>query len=797
MTIPASMPAKATYLGDGVTVNFPVPFIYFENTDGTKQIKVILADENGENEVVQVENTDFTITDAGQSNGTLTMLSAPPEDYILTIAYDIPVEQLVDWEEFGRLPSESIEAAVDKITAIIKQIYEILGRCVKVTISGKQTPEELLATVYEKLDSASAIAAQAITAADNATTAANNATAAVASAEQTLENVTAYVDAAEEEIREIKAAAESEIDTKVTTAKGEIDGAISSAIEDVEAAAIAAAQEVIDSAAAKQALIDASATAAQNAASAAATSETNSANSEENAYKSELKAAAYAERVRSEGIPMSIIENKKIEISGNTVKLYWRDPRDTIIDGFVLSSWKSTTIVKKQGSEPEDIDDGDIVAIVTTRNQYANTPLEDTQANAEQWHYRAFPLSVNGVYSLDKRNIFGTVLYGYRINNVDGVPSSKVEYLPYCDNYFYDPCVMDFLGDKFNWGDWEKAFFIPKPCLLSTAGTVTYYLSKDNFNYREDGVTASDVSNSGVNGNFMCEFPSIFVKVWEEKNYINVLVSNKKLDDDFECWATKKSDGTYADNFYLPMFEGTSINNVMRSIATNGKPTGSLNAETEATHATANGTGWNTTTWADEMLMMLLFPLLFKSTDSQTVLGYGGSSSSSALTVNNNAALDKGLMYGTSAGSAYGMTYLGLHNWWGHRWRRPNGLMNDNGNYKFKLTHSTVDGSTVTGYNRSGNGYISSGVRPPEASGSYINYYQPIGKFGIVPKLTSGSSTTHYCDGMWTNNGLLDLLLLGGAVDGGAVCGVFAFAVSDLPARSSWIFGASLSYHHL
>ena len=494
---------------------------------------------------------------------------------------------------------------------------------------------------------------------------------------------------------------------------------------------------------------------------------------------------------------MSIIENKKIEISGNTVKLYWRDPRDTIIDGFVLSSWKSTTIVKKQGSEPEDIDDGDIVAIVTTRNQYANTPLEDTQANAEQWHYRAFPLSVNGVYSLDKRNIFGTVLYGYRINNVDGVPSSKVEYLPYCDNYFYDPCVMDFLGDKFNWGDWEKAFFIPKPCLLSTAGTVTYYLSKDNFNYREDGVTASDVSNSGVNGNFMCEFPSIFVKVWEEKNYINVLVSNKKLDDDFECWATKKSDGTYADNFYLPMFEGTSINNVMRSIATNGKPTGSLNAETEATHATANGTGWNTTTWADEMLMMLLFPLLFKSTDSQTVLGYGGSSSSSALTVNNNAALDKGLMYGTSAGSAYGMTYLGLHNWWGHRWRRPNGLMNDNGNYKFKLTHSTVDGSTVTGYNRSGNGYISSGVRPPEASGSYINYYQPIGKFGIVPKLTSGSSTTHYCDGMWTNNGQLDQLLLGGAVADGAICGVFAFLVNSLPTSTVWSYGASLSYHHL
>lgn len=498
-----------------------------------------------------------------------------------------------------------------------------------------------------------------------------------------------------------------------------------------------------------------------------------------------------------EGIPVSVITNKRIEKSGSTVNLWWNDPFDTIIDGFVLSSWASTTIVKKQGSEPESVDDGTVVAIVTTRNQYANTPLTDTQDNADQWYYRAFPLSVNGVYSLDKRNCFATVVYGYRINKTDSVPSTRVEYLQGCDNYFFNPCQMNFLEDKFYWGDWEDAFIIPKPCLLKTDGTVDFYLSKTDFRYKEDGSTASNVETLPSNGNFMCEFPSIFVKTWEDNKYIYVMFSNQKLDDDFECWATKQSDGTYADHFYLPMFEGTVVSSVMRSYASNGKPTASTTAENEATYATANGTGWNTTTWADEMLMMLLFPLLFRSTDSQSALGYGATASSSALTVNNNAAIAKGMMYGTSGASAYGMTYLGMHNWWGHRWRRPNGLMNDNGNYKFKLTHSTVDGSTTTGYNRTANGYISSGITPPAASQSYINAYQVVGKFGIVPNLTSGSSTTYYCDGMWTNNGQLDQLILGGAVNYGAIGGVFCFDVANLPSASYWHFGASLSYHHL
>lgn len=256
MTIPASMPVRAVYIGDGVTVNFPIPFIYFANTDGTKQIKVVLADANGENEVVQTENTNFTITAAGAANGTLTMISAPQSGYKLTIIYNIPIEQITDYKEFGRLPSESIEAAFDKVTAILKQHQEILDRCIQVAISGNQTPKELLDEVYEKLDSATTVAQTAINAANEATTAANNATAAVESAEKTLIEVTAYVNAAKTEINNTKNSAIQAVDSAVSnaqssiadtveTAESNIQGAITAAVSDVEDAAIAAANQVL------------------------------------------------------------------------------------------------------------------------------------------------------------------------------------------------------------------------------------------------------------------------------------------------------------------------------------------------------------------------------------------------------------------------------------------------------------------------------------------------------------------------------------------------------------------------
>ena len=739
------------------TYDFGFDVLLEDPTEEDAKEAILCVVSDGLTETELKYGVDYNVSlDKDGKGGTVTVTDPKDENHTIIIYRRYNETQGSDYRDTDSFPAETLEGNLDKITMILQQHTEEIGRSVKVGMASEINPEDVLKSlesVYASIDN---------------------------------------VDTVSENINQVNTAAENI--ANINTVAGSIDN-VNAAGENIESIVtvsdkISDVQNVSDN---MDSVVDAvnQATSAANSATAAATSETK-------AKQSELKAEIYAQRTRSEGIPMSVIEQKRIEIDDSTVKLYWQDPRDTIIDGYVLSSWLSTTIVKKQGSFPEDVDDGTVVATITTRNKYLDTPLIDTQANAENWYYRAFPLSVNGVYCLDKRNCFGVVLFGYRINETDPVPSTRVEYLPYCDNYFYDPCVMDFVSDSFNWGSWRNAFFIPKPCALSYSGTVDYYLNPDNFTLKEDG-TASDVDDSSYEGNFMCEFPAIFVKVFKENNYINVLFSNIKLDDDFECWSCKKSDGSYASNFYLPMFEGTNINSKLRSVATTGKPTASTNAETEATLAMANGSGWNTTLWADEVLMMLLFPLLFKSTNSQSVLGYGGSGSTSALTVNNNAAITKGLMYGTSGGSAYGINYLGMHNWFGHRWRRPNGLMNANGNIKIKMTHSTIDGSTVSGFNRTGEGYISTGFVPPAASESYINRLEILGggKYGLFPKAVSGSSSTYYCDGMWTNNGQLDQLILGGSVANGLLCGAFCFHVNNLPTDTNWNHGASPSYHHL
>lgn len=770
--------------------------------DAQKAIRCTVSD--GLKEIELKYGTDYSVElDKDKKGGVVTVVDPKTDAWTIIVYRQYAETQGSDYKDYDSFPAETLEANIDKSTMILQQHKEKIDRCVKVSMLSDTDPEAIIGYVERVNDSIDNIDIVA----DNI----NNVNSVALNIENVLSVDTnkANINTVSGQILNVVNVSDNmnnilSVDENETNINTTVDnlGDIKVVVGNVESinTVAANAEEVANVSDNMESVLDApkQAQAAAAEATAALASKREAAASQTEAKQSELKAASYAERVRSEGIPMSVIEQKRSETSDNIVKLWWQDPRDTIIDGFVLSSWKSTTIVKKQGSYPQDVDDGNIVEIVTTRNKYLDNPLVDIQENASEWYYRAFPLSVNGVYNLDKRNSFGVVLYGYRINETDPVPSTRVEYLPFCDNYFYDPCVMDFVSDEFSWGSWRHTFVIPKPCALSYSGVVDYYLNPDNFTLKEDG-TASGVSNTGYGGNFMSEFPAIFTKIYKENNYIYVLFSNIKLDDEFECWSCKKADGTYAPNFYLPMFEGTNINNVLRSVATNGKPTSNTNAETEATLAIANGVGWNTTLWADEVLMMLFFPLLFKSTDSQGKLGFGGSASTTGLTVNNDAALTRGLMYGTAGASAFGMTYLGLHNWYGHRWRRPNGLMNANGDIKVKMTTSTVDGSTVSSFNRTGNGYMSTGFRPPEASSSYINRFEPIGngKFGVVPKAVTGSSTTFYCDGMWTNNGQLNQLILGGSVNDGAIDGVFCFRVADLPSSSHWHYGASPSYHNL
>lgn len=484
---------------------------------------------------------------------------------------------------------------------------------------------------------------------------------------------------------------------------------------------------------------------------------------------------------------------RKIEKEGSTVKLWWRDPDDSIVDGSVLTEWEKTVIVKKQGSYPQSVSDGTIVTTVSERNKYADEPYSDTQASPENWYYRAFPKSKNGPYSNSELNKFGFWHYAIYIDTTDPDEETCVHKIGGFDNYFFERPFMDFDEDEFYWGGWKNVQMLPKPCMLKADGTVDYYLDPDDYTKKADG-TASDVTNMEYNGNAMMEWSPVFTKVVKDGNKLYMYFCSEKYDDDYECYSCKKSDGDYGDHFYMPIYEGYVKDGKMRSMSSGVKPTVSTTAENEATYATANGSGWNTTLWADEQLLQMLGILFFERLNMQVACGYNPGSSSSAITHVNGTANTKGMFYGHASTNAVGTKYFGMENWWGHRWRRCNGLMCVDRRVKVKLTNSTVDGSTVTGYNRTANGYIDTGVDVPSANESYIKEISGNEKCVTAPvTVTGASSTTFYCDAAWSAGGTTQLLL-GGSVNYGASAGLFAFSVDNAPSNATWHVGASLSF---
>ena len=505
---------------------------------------------------------------------------------------------------------------------------------------------------------------------------------------------------------------------------------------------------------------------------------------------------------------MGWCRKRRIEKSGNTVNLYWEDPKD----GY--AQWAKTVIVKKQGAYPESPSDGITVVTTTERDKYKTNPYTDTQADADKWYYRAFPVSAGGNTSYHRLNKFGFWHYAIWIDREDGVESTCVHTVDGYDNQGYQPIKMIFDTDveknALDWGDWENAQFMPKPCMLRNNGTVDYYLNPNNYNQKADGSPTTDISDVNYDGNAMMEWSPVFTKneTIGTKHYI--YYCSEKLDDSYECYSAKKDDGTYGEHWYMPIYEGRVVNNVMRSLSTGtdgtgtgaALPTASTTMDQEMTYAKANGTGWNITNWADENLVAMLGVLVMGRLNCAIAIGYNCGSGSS-LTHKVGTGNQKGMFFGHYTTSAYATKFFGMENWWGHRCRRCVGLITKDYKVFVKMTKSIVDGSTVQNYNSTADGYINTGITVP--SGMSSSYFVDVANskygFAIPTALTTykgdtgtagGSASTYYCDGGWSVGGVC--ALRSGGVLPGTASGLFCFDVGRAPSYADWSLGASLSF---
>ena len=113
---------QQSYTGDGQSVNFAVPFTWYDPT----WLQVTLT-QNGTTAIL-VLNKDYTVTGGEPNGGTITTTVAPPVGSTLLIARNqVPLTQLLDLITNGQFPAASIEQALDQLTMICQQILMLTG----------------------------------------------------------------------------------------------------------------------------------------------------------------------------------------------------------------------------------------------------------------------------------------------------------------------------------------------------------------------------------------------------------------------------------------------------------------------------------------------------------------------------------------------------------------------------------------------------------------------------------------------------------------------------------------------
>lgn len=123
MTI-STTTSRITYAGDGMTVSFAVPFVFF----GADEIDVIERSLESGSEALKVMTTDYTVAGGTGATGTVTAVLAPDASKSWTIARKTKRTQMVDYTPNDPFPAETHERALDRLTALVQELDDKLGR---------------------------------------------------------------------------------------------------------------------------------------------------------------------------------------------------------------------------------------------------------------------------------------------------------------------------------------------------------------------------------------------------------------------------------------------------------------------------------------------------------------------------------------------------------------------------------------------------------------------------------------------------------------------------------------------
>ena len=182
MSISSGATRKAgPFTGNGVTVAFPFTYKVFAAAD----VLVVLTDSSG-NQVTQTLTSQYSVAlNSNQDSnpgGTVTMVTAPPAGYTLTLGSQMANTQLMVLTNAGGFFPTVLNDLADRVTIMVQQLAEVLSRTITIPISSTSTPAALLASIFSALATCVSSASAAATSQTAASTSASSASTSAANA---------------------------------------------------------------------------------------------------------------------------------------------------------------------------------------------------------------------------------------------------------------------------------------------------------------------------------------------------------------------------------------------------------------------------------------------------------------------------------------------------------------------------------------------------------------------------------------------------------------------------------------
>lgn len=368
---------------------------------------------------------------------------------------------------------------------------------------------------------------------------------------------------------------------------------------------------------------------------------------------------------------------------------------------------------------------------------------------------------------------------------------------------------------------WENM----KRCVLNFNGTVNYYLSPSNSDYKADGVTPSVLD--GTDGNVMVEIPKFYYKYerigdansWQVRSIpfsggvvhpafikAGVEVPYRYIGAYDACY-WDATDGIYKSGLNLDDMTANLdlANDELASVSGVYPLVGVTRSECRSL-ATNIGTGWHQLDFALWSAVQMLYLCEYGNFNSQNRLGAGNTNgsylTSSAIQADsphtiagasnswgNSSTNGTQPSAGAKPGTAY-MSYRGIENIFGNCWNWVDGInvnMGTAGFVHYTNNYTNFADNTTTNYTQ-----ISSSL--PTASGYIKDILSDIGFGFLSSNNTGGSSSTFLTDYHYANASLSRGVIVGGDASRGGSAGFFCVVSSSDSGAATRVVGARLCF---